>query len=110
MIRTKFCDLSSIDDVCTYVLQDADLESSIFNGSHPSALLKRLLRALRPDLRIVVEYPYVDKVYRDSFYSYFASKSIQYPRNAIRVSLFEKGMAKKGSIVLVARSGSAIIF
>lgn len=94
MIRTKFCDLSSIDDACSYVLQDSGLEASFFNGSLPSKLLKRLLGALRPELQVVVEYPYVDKVYRDSFYSYFASKSIQYPRNTIRVSLFEKGMNK----------------
>ncbi len=36
----------------------------------------------------VVEAPYVDRVYRNSFYNYFSSKNRQYQRNGIRVSIF----------------------
>lgn len=95
MIHTEFCDLSDVDSACTNVLANPDLAQSFFNGITPSEHLVRLLDALRSDLRAVVEYPYVDKVYRDSYYSYFASKSIPYPKNAIRVSLFEKDMQKE---------------
>ncbi|MBU1718207.1 MAG: hypothetical protein KKA07_03950, partial [Bacteroidetes bacterium] len=36
-----------------------------------------------------IETPYVDKVYRDSYYHYFSSKLHKYDRNCIRVSFFE---------------------
>lgn len=38
----------------------------------------------------VVEAPYVDKVYRDSFYSYYSSKNQLYKRDSIRVSIFSE--------------------
>ena len=47
------------------------------------------LEPLREDLYCLIEYPYVDKVYRDSYYSYFASKHSSYHRDCIRVSLFD---------------------
>jgi len=39
-------------------------------------------------LSVYIEYPYVDKVYRDSYYSYFSSKHKEYYRDCIRVCLF----------------------
>lgn len=44
---------------------------------------------LVPSLNIVAEYPYVDKFYRDSFYSYYSSKHSNYHRDCIRLSFFE---------------------
>ncbi len=38
----------------------------------------------------VIEAPYVDKVYRDSFYSYYSSKNQYYKRDSIRVSIFSE--------------------
>ncbi len=38
----------------------------------------------------VVEAPYVDKVYRDSFYNYYSSKNKSYGRDSIRVSIFNE--------------------
>lgn len=46
------------------------------------------INSLRYDLHCVIEYPYVDKIYRDSYYTYFASKHNKYQRDTIRVSLF----------------------
>ncbi len=40
----------------------------------------------------LVEFPYVDKVYRDSFYKYFSSKLNTYSRDCIRVSIFKKSI------------------
>ncbi|MCF2503778.1 hypothetical protein L0663_10350 [Dyadobacter sp. CY107] len=45
---------------------------------------------LRDDLYFVIEYPYVDKVYRNSYYNYFASKHGNYQRDCIRVSIFSE--------------------
>ena len=38
----------------------------------------------------LIEYPYIDKLYRDSYYNYFSSKFKPYHRDSIRVSLFSK--------------------
>ncbi|MDO7138917.1 hypothetical protein [Algibacter lectus] len=45
---------------------------------------------LKENLYCVIEYPYVDKVYRDSYYNYYASKHYTYQRDCIRVSLFSR--------------------
>ena len=38
--------------------------------------------------KLVIERNYVDKVYRDSYYSYYASKRTHYGRDAIKISFF----------------------
>lgn len=67
----------------TYFLKDVyqDLEIEKTLGDY--------LAALREDLYFIVEYPYVDKVYRNSFYSYYASKHSDYQRDCIRVAIFD---------------------
>lgn len=47
-----------------------------------------LVEELNENIYCVIEYPYVDKVYRDSYYNYYASKHYTYLRDCIRVSLF----------------------
>lgn len=49
-----------------------------------------LLDELNDELFILIEYPYVDKVYRDSYYSYFSSKHQKYFRDCIRLSFFNE--------------------
>lgn len=43
---------------------------------------------LRDDLYIVIETPYVDKLYRDTYYIFYASKHSQHFRDTIRLSFF----------------------
>ena len=50
---------------------------------------------LKSDLYCIIEYPYVDKVYRDSYYSYFSSKHNNYIRDCIRVSIFNSEIKKE---------------
>jgi hypothetical protein len=45
------------------------------------------------DLSFLLEYPYTDKVYRNSYYQYYASKLYSYKRDCIRVSIFSKEMS-----------------
>lgn len=52
--------------------------------------LRSVFDELREDLWVLIEYPYVDKVYRDSYYTYYASKNNEYARDCIRVSLFSE--------------------
>lgn len=46
------------------------------------------LKTLQEDLTIIVETEYVDKVYRDSYYSLYSTKLRSYPRNCVRISFF----------------------
>lgn len=62
------------------VSEDTDMEKAI----------GEFLDGFRDNLHFIIEYPYVDKVYRDSFYSYYASKHSAYQRDCIRVLIFDK--------------------
>lgn len=46
------------------------------------------LKTLREDLTILVETEYVDKVYRDSYYTLYSTKLRGYHRNCVRISFF----------------------
>lgn len=47
------------------------------------------LDKLRPELIVIIETEYVDRGYRDCYYTYYSTKLEQYERNCIRLSLFE---------------------
>ncbi len=51
--------------------------------------LNEFLTSLKKDIYIIFEFPYVDKSYRDSFYSHYSSRHSDLPRNAVRISLFD---------------------
>lgn len=54
-----------------------------------SDVLVKALDKLRDDLCVLVEYPYVDRVYTDTYYSYFATKNSSYSKYSMRLSFFE---------------------
>lgn len=57
-------------------------------------LMSRYLSNLKDqDISFLVEYPYTDKVYRNSYYHYYASKLYSYKRDCIRISVFVKGIS-----------------
>ena len=60
---------------------DEDLAISVVKG-----LVEDYFSVLCPNLVVVVEYPYVDKVYRNSYYRYYAGKAEQIVRDCIRLS------------------------
>ncbi|WP_088341709.1 hypothetical protein [Robiginitalea sediminis] len=70
-----------------YFLQDA---TDDFIPPSIETDLSGLIDELKEDLYCLIEYPYVDKVYRDSFYNYYSSKHFTYQRDCIRVSLFSE--------------------
>lgn len=47
-----------------------------------------ILNILKEEIICFLEYPYVDRFYRDSYYSFFSKKHNLYNRNSIRISLF----------------------
>jgi hypothetical protein len=48
------------------------------------------LGKLKDSCYLVAESPYVDKVYRDSYYHYYSSKQNKYDRDCIRLSIFDE--------------------
>lgn len=51
--------------------------------------LKRHIDRLKKSIWFLIESPYVDKVYRSSYYAHFSSKKGEHGRDCIRLSLFE---------------------
>lgn len=74
--------------VDVFLVTNINLQKSIHN-------LKEYVKELKDDLFVHVEYPYVDKVYRDSYYNYFASKKDDYSRNSIRLSFFSEDLKEE---------------
>jgi hypothetical protein len=51
--------------------------------------LKGHIDQLIDDVSFFIEAPYIDKVYRDSYYHYFSSKLGNYKKDCIRISVFK---------------------
>ena len=68
-----------------YQIQRSILEDSV-------RLIQNYLKHFREDLYVLVEYPYVDKIYRDSYYLYYSTKSQEHSRDCIRLSFFDKSL------------------
>lgn len=66
-----------------YGLAKHEVDDSIYNRIVP------LIDNLKDSLWVYIEHPYVDKVYRDSYYFYYSSKLGNYHKDCIRISLFE---------------------
>ena len=56
------------------------------------------LQKLRPELIVIIETDYVDRGFRDSYYSYYSTKLENYDRNCIRLSLFENTLTPEDEI------------
>lgn len=52
--------------------------------------LNGLLERLKENVWFVIERPYVDRHYRDTYYTFFSAKFKKFGRNCIRVHIFEK--------------------
>lgn len=50
--------------------------------------LKTVVKILREDTIFFIEYPYVERYYRDTYYHYFSKKHIAYNRNSLRITIF----------------------
>jgi len=76
------------------------LEGVDFCGQRPSVYsrLENLLKRLKDDVCFVLEYPYVDRHYRDTYYSYYSSKFKKIGRDCIRVHMFHEKITKNDLI------------
>lgn len=60
----------------------------LFSRDLVEEILTYYLKTLKDDLYVFMEFPYVDKIYRDTFYNYFSMKLTEYHKNSIRLSFF----------------------
>ncbi len=56
--------------------------------------LQSYLQLLRPNLSLLIEYPYTDKLYRDAYYSYYSTLNRSVNRDCIRISIFDCQLTK----------------
>jgi hypothetical protein len=80
-----------INKLQSILRQPGFCDSSVVNFEH----IKGLLDSLADSLSFVLEYPYIDKHYRDSYYFYHAAKFEALSRDCIRVHIFESPIDKK---------------
>lgn len=73
-------------------------------SANSSYRLKDLLDTLRDNLIVSVEYEYVDAMYRDEYYRFYATKYHKYPRNCAKMSFFESGALTPGCMVDYSKS------
>ena len=82
------------------ILKDTDsILQRLYIGPKIDSAKKQLLfhlDTLRDDLTVVVEYEYVDSIYRDEYYNFYATKFYEYRRNGIRLSFVEGGILTEG--------------
>jgi hypothetical protein len=57
-----------------------------------------LLKQFTDDISFVIEYPYIDKHYRDSYYCYHSAKFKKIARDCIRVHIFTGSLANTGEL------------
>lgn len=79
------------DKINDFFLKDVDDK---FLSPHIETELATLIETFKDELWCVIDYPYVDKVFRDSYYNYYSSKHHTYQRDCIRVSLFDKQISQ----------------
>ncbi len=84
-----------LDSIREHFLKERD---DGFIDPQIEVFISEYIDEFKDDLYCLLEYPYVDKVYRDSFYNYYSSKHSTYLRDCIRVSLFKKKITKNDFI------------
>ena len=69
----------------------SNLKKPDFCGQEPRGFeqVEILSAKLTDDISFVIEAPYVDRHYRDTYYSFYSSKFVKIGRNCIRVHIFE---------------------
>jgi len=73
------------------------------------------LKQLRSDIYFYAEFPYVERVFRDTYYSYFSTKKSSYIRECVRIALFDEPVRKNDffdpeSIERLRREGNFLGF
>jgi len=87
-IFTDFCQITELPAFIKGLLIDKYNLPKINANQIVEKKIERFTKELNPKLYCLVEYPYIDKMYRDIYYKYYSSKLEAYYRDTIRVSFF----------------------
>ena len=85
--------------------QDKDILARVLSNLHfvlrkcDIGRLYSYLQSLRDDLVVGIESEYVDAMYRDEYYRFYATKLHEYDRNCIKFTFFKPGHLKEGEEV-----------
>jgi len=82
------CKINELENLLVSILSDAFHLDEHLLQSQIKKSLDKLISKIKPQIWLFIEYPYVDKMYRDSYYHYYSSKYGRYNRECIKVSLF----------------------
>lgn len=66
---------------------DDEVDKKLYDDNQSFKLLYGILTSTSK-ITIVVEDDYIDKIYRDSYYSYYSGKHFEYSRYCVRLALF----------------------
>lgn len=89
-IYTGICKISDVAlHIQTIWIEKYNLTEE-YSGKIIEKTIGPYIKSLKDNLYAIVEYPYVDKMYRDTYYNYYSSKLEQYHRDTIRISFFNK--------------------
>lgn len=85
MISTKFLTRSRLEE---YLSELIEVSFGLEGVKLYRKQIHPIIKILREDLVFYLEYPYVDKYYRDTYYQFFSKKHRNYERNSVRISFF----------------------
>lgn len=78
----------NLEEILIQVMNE-DFQLSIYRVKlSVKKLITEHIKRFSKDTKVVIERNYVDKVYRDSYYAYYASKRTGHQRNTIKLSFF----------------------
>lgn len=101
--KTTICEIGELKATGSALLDEVVSDLHLYHKSSGNvAQVKRnildFLEELRNDLIVVMEADYVDRDYRDSYYTYFSTKLLPYSRTCIRMSFFTADLPRDFSI------------
>jgi len=86
MIESFYLSKNSIrEELSAFIDERFKIEGELYYDLQ----IKPIFDILDDKIAFYFEYPYVEKYYRDSFYSFFSKKHKSYEKNCIRISIFK---------------------
>ncbi len=92
------------------ILEGTEWYEKSFHREAYNKYIKEYIEIFCTDTYFVLEYPYIDKVYRDSYYNYYGKKVNSYNRECIRVLLFAEEVMEDEFIIDVDKAQSKDMF
>lgn len=92
-VKTEILPISEVNLYIKDLLVKYYKLQETISGKIVDKYLGDYLSQLKGDLYVLVESPYVDKLYRDTYYNFYSSKLNPYYRDCIRLSFFNSAVS-----------------